>query len=1148
MGHLAIFALGPLRIELDGQPLQTSRHKALALLIYLAMQPERQTREALAAFFWPEYGQTKAYAYLRRTIWELRSLLGEGWLDVDRVKLGIYSGTDFYLDVKRFQNHLADFNQHKHSKSVVCSKCVENLHKSTLLYRGDFLSGFSLRDSANFDEWLFFQQDALRREYAGALEKLANLLLQERSIAEAITFGRRWLALDTLNEAAHRQLMEAFTLNGQRHIALRQYQECKRILQADLGIEPEPATKVLYETILSGKYEEGWSLSNPSSQSNRNALDSGNLNTWLGEALSSQATRPASSLPIPSTKFVGRQQELNKIVTLLSDPACWLLTLHGPGGIGKTRLAIEIGQTQATNFLQGVFFVSLIGIESEQSIVPAIALSLGLFLRQQGTSPEEQLINFLRDKHLLIILDSFEGLMHWSPVLAKFHSQAPDLKLLVTSRHSLSLYGEWVMEVNGLDYPSEQQEKATELELADLLAYGAIDLFLQSAYRSLTTFQAGLEELTAISQIARLLDGMPLGLELAATWVNTLSCQEIVNEISRGMNILEASLVGVPERQRSIRAVFDHSWNLLSSREKVLLPRLSVFFGSFTWQAAKQVAGIALRELSGLMDKSLVRRTPQGRFDLHDLLRQYCAEKLKRIFTDNLETNRRHCAYFCARLVEWNKQLNSEKQGQALQEIESELANIHAGWEWAAQQKRWEYLEQAVNGLCMFYLRRARFDEGRITCQKTIDALERHPTLQDSAHVTRLSARLLTWQGVLNLNLEKLGEAEDCLYKCQQVLDDPRLEPHMVLKERIFSLVLQALIANLRGNPAFMLECYEQAIQLSGQAQEGSIPSLLVYLWPFLMGGSVSIELYLQMEKNLTEVRQADNPFELACHLYVLGIRELFHFYRMEKAEALLQDSIRNFQIVGDPATQVMISKTLGYLLLVKGNFQEALTLKRHELKINQVIGDRRMTGITQAEIGEILCHLGSYVEAEDQIRSAIALLKGRSDYEIALRHRYLGDVLLAQGRYDEARQAYILSYHFFEARDEKGWMLTALTGLSRVEFAFGKKTEAWRYIHQALCCYSEVQLYTFFAYLNIAEMALLMAFQGETIRALELFSLVFRQDHFAKSRWFADVFVKFIEEAAVHVPFEEQAAAKKRGQELDFSETVILLGNHLVN
>jgi DNA-binding SARP family transcriptional activator/predicted ATPase len=1147
MGHLAIFALGPLRIELDGQPLKTSRHKALALLVYLAMQPERQTREALAAFFWPEYGQTKAYAYLRRTIWELHSLLGENWLDVDRVKLGIRSDADFYLDVKRFQNHLADFNQHKHSKSVVCSQCVENLHKATLLYRGDFLSGFNLRDSADFDDWLFFQQDALRREYAGALEKLANLLLQKRSIAEAIIFGRRWLALDTLNEAAHRHLMEAFTLNGQRHIALHQYQECKRILQADLGIEPLPATKVLYETILSGKYTESWSFSNPSSQSNRNALDSGNLITWLGEALSSQETWPASSLPIPSTKFIGRQQELNNIANLLSDPACWLLTLHGPGGIGKTRLAIEIGQTQIANFPQGVFFVSLIAIESEQSIAPAIAQILGLSLRQQGTSPEEQLIDFLRDKHLLIILDSFEGLLRWSPVLAKFHSQAPALKLLVTSRHRLSLYGEWVLEVNGLDYPSEQQEKAPELELADLQAYGAIDLFLQSAYRSLATFKAGLEELKAISQIGRLLDGMPLGLELAATWVNILSCQEIVHEISRGMNILEAPLVDVPERQRSIRAVFDHSWNLLSSREKVLLPRLSVFRGSFTWQAAEQVAGIALRELSGLMDKSLVRRTPQERFDLHDLLRQYCAEKLARMFTDNLETNRRHCAYFSGRLVEWNKQLSSVKQGQALREIERELANILAAWEWAAQQKRWEYLEQAVTGLCMFYLRRARFAEGRITCQKAIDALERYLTLQDSAEVTRLYARLLTWQGVLNLNLEKLGEAEDCLYKCQQVLDDPRLEPHMVEKERIFSLVLQALIANLHGNPAFMLECYKQAIQLSRQTQ-GSIPSVLVYLWGFLMGGSVSIELYLQMKKNLTEVQQADDPFELACHLYVLGVGELFHFYRMEKAEALLQESIRNFKIVDDPATQVMISKTLGYLLLVKGNFQEALTLKRHELKINQVIGDRRMTGITQAEIGEILCHLGSYVEAEDQIRSAIALLKGRSDYEIALRHRYLGDVLLAQGKYDEARQAYHLSYHFFEARDEKGWMFTALTGLSRVEFALGKKTEAWRYVHQALCCYSEVQLYTFFAYLTIAEMALLMAFQGEIIRALELYSLVFRQDHFAKSRWFADVFVKFIEEAAVHVPFEKQAAAKKRGQEIDFSETVILLGNHLVN
>ena len=197
----------------------------------------------------------------------------------------------------------------------------------------------------NFDDWLFFQQEALRRKYAEALQKLANLLLQEGSYAEALTFGQRWLALDTLNEAAHRQIMKTFAMNGQRHLALRQYQECQRILQTDLGITPDPATTSLFEKILSGEYlQKVRSQGIPSKIHQVSELVS--ISDWLSKTPPSQTIRQQNNLPIPATKFIGRQQELNRITALLSDPDCWLLTLLGPGGIGKTRLAIEFGQNQ----------------------------------------------------------------------------------------------------------------------------------------------------------------------------------------------------------------------------------------------------------------------------------------------------------------------------------------------------------------------------------------------------------------------------------------------------------------------------------------------------------------------------------------------------------------------------------------------------------------------------------------------------------------------------------------------------------------------------------------------------------------------------------------------------------------------------------
>lgn len=1139
MSRLAIFALGPLRIELDGQPLHTSRHKALALLVYLALQSEKQTRETLAAFLWPEYGKEKAFAYLRRTLWELQHLLGEGWLEASREEIGFNPIGDIFLDVTVFLAHLAAFKRHVHPTSPVCQECIANLHKAALLYRGDFLTGFHLRDSASFDDWLFFQSEALRRDYAGALQKLADLLHQAGAYPEATEFAQRWLALDTLNEEAHRLLMKVYAASGQRHSALRQYQECQRILHADLGIAPEPATTTLYQAIVAGRdNRENETAHRLPEDRGKNFLGVGSVVDWLEGTVSANENKPVGNLPNPSTPFVGRQPERTHIARLLSDSDCWLLTLLGPGGIGKTRLAIEAGQDQANDFPQGVFFVSLSTIETEQAILTAVARALGLTFRQNGPAPDEQLLAYLCDKRLLMILDSFEGLVQRANILDRIHSNAAGVKILVTSRHRLLLQGEWVLEVKGLDFPQKGSEKKEGIPNTTFQRYSAVELFLQAARRARVTFQATTEDLVSISQVAQILEGMPLGLELAATWVNTLSCQEIADEISRGLDILETSQEDSADRQRSIKAVFDHSWNLLSNREQILLPRLAVFRGSFSRQAAEQIAGISLRELSGLVDKSLVRRTFQGRFDLHDLLRQYCIEKLDQSRKDNQETRDRHSTHYTIRLSEWNKQLGGEKQGQVLREIESELENIQDAWDRAVDHKRVKGMEQAVDGLCMFYLRRARFAEGLDACQQAFEAIQSVIRLHDYTQLSLLSVRLRTWQAVMNLNLECFEEAKQFIQKSQQTLDDPLLDLTQAGSEQIFVLIIQTMLAALQHDPEQTLKYYEQAFLLSRKSK-GEAPKFWIFYWRFLMGGSVSKELYLQIERHLADVQKIGDPFELGCHLYTLGIAELYHAYRLEKAEPLLRESIKNFKLVDDPSAQVMVFMTLGYLLSVQGKFEENLSLKQRELEIYQNIGDRRMMGIAHAEIGEVLCHLGNYGEAEKHICTGIALVRDLSDYQNALRHRYLGDVLLAQGKRETARDAYNLSFRFFQSTDEKGWILTALTGLSRTEFALGDKAGAWSHALQALQLFAEIQLYSFFVYPTLAEIALLLADRGDIIRALELIGIVTQQGYLAQSRWFADLYGKPIEKMAAGITAEEDNEARKRGQMLGLSGMV---------
>jgi tetratricopeptide (TPR) repeat protein len=237
-----------------------------------------------------------------------------------------------------------------------------------------------------------------------------------------------------------------------------------------------------------------------------------------------------------------------------------------------------------------------------------------------------------------------------------------------------------------------------------------------------------------------------------------------------------------------------------------------------------------------------------------------------------------------------------------------------------------------------------------------------------------------------------------------------------------------------------------------------------------------------------------------------------------------------------------MITKTLGYLLLIQGNFKECLVLKQRELEIVQNLGDRRMVGVVQAEIGEIFCHMGENHQAEEQLRSAISLLQGRSDYEVAFRHRYLGDVLLARGKYEQAMEAYQFSFRFFQANNELGWMLTALTGLSRAELALGESGNAWRHARQALQLFDQIQLFTFFVYPTVAVYALLLAGNGQVIKALELFALVRRQGYLSNSCWFYDLYGKVVETTAADIPEKEKIMAKKRGQALNFNETVQML------
>ncbi len=338
------------------------------------------------------------------------------------------------------------------------------------------------------------------------------------------------------------------------------------------------------------------------------------------DAIGERAWRPRP-LPAPATPFLGRELELAQIAERLADPSCRLLTLLGPGGIGKTRLALQVAAGHQPVFADGVAYVSLAGVETgeraESDLASALAGALNAPFRDSEDA-QAQLTAVLRPLELLLVVDNFEHLAGEAGLLADLLMEAPRCKLLVTSRQQLDLVEEWIYELQGLPLPTG----------ADGEESSAVVLFERSARRSSHAFALDESSRGAVVQICRLVSGMPLAIELAAGWVRLLSCAEIAVEVARSLDVLAAGQRNLPERHRSMRAVFEYSWRLLSQGEQTVLAALSVFAGGFGRDAAQAVAQAGLPMPMALASKSLVQRMDAGRYMLHELVRQYAQEQL----------------------------------------------------------------------------------------------------------------------------------------------------------------------------------------------------------------------------------------------------------------------------------------------------------------------------------------------------------------------------------------------------------------------------------------------------------------------------------------------------------------------------------------
>jgi len=914
MSQVALFLLGPPRIECDGQPVSVDTRKAMALAAYLAVTGERHSRDTLATLFWPQSDQARARAALRRTLSVLKRAVCGAGLEIEQDSLALRPGADLWLDVDRFRHLLDGCQTHGHAPDGVCPACVAPLTEAVDLYCADFMTGFTLRDSPQFDDWQSFTSRTLGAAQAGALQKLVRFYSARQDFELAIAYAWRWLELDPLDELAHYQLMQIYVWTGRRAEALRQYQECAKILEQELGIPLQEEITRLYHAI------------------RENQVPASRLPTVPAHT---------HNLPQAPTPFVGRAEELGEVARLLQEPGCRLLTVVGPGGTGKTRLALQAASQQAGAFVHGVYFVSLAPLDSPDFLVPAIADSLGLSFHG-GAYPKDQLLNYLREKQMLLLLDNYEHLLvEGGPELAaEILRSAPGVKLLVTSRGRLNLQWEWPFELRGLPFPQRGGRALEE--------YSAVKLFLQSARRADPGFCLSQEERPFVARICKSLEGVPLGIELAASWVLVRSCKEIAREIERNLAFVTSTWRDVPERHRSLQTVFDHSWNLLTDEERGVLIRLSVFRSGFGGRAAEAVAGAAPVHLSALIHKSFLYKSTTGRYDMLEVVRQFARDKLQESARAWKETRDRHCAYYAAFLSERDPVLKEGHQQKALAQIGEEIDNIRAAWRWAVAHRQYAQIHEALDSLCRFYQIRSRFHEGEQAVGRALDTLAGHEDDQ-----TLLVARLRTRRGWFCFKLSNFEESRALL---QSSLD--LLRPTDAHAEMALALNRLGIATAARGD----LDAAEELLQ-----------------------------------ESLALRRQVDDEHGVADCLNNLGLISAIRG-DLGEARVLVQQSLAIRERFQNRSDMLDSLGNLGVFAENSGDFCEAKRIHEKCLVLLRALGDRWGLANTLNNLGFAHCALGELSEAGNCFRESLEIGRDLQSVQLTIESLVGIATLMAHG------------------------------------------------------------------------------------------------------------------------------------------------------
>lgn len=917
MTVLHVRLLGGFELFFNEKPLTLKTQKAKGLFAYLILnRGVPLSRGQLAALLWPEQATEKASHSLRQALSSLRKAVPnfETFCHVERTQILCHASPELQVDVFRFKVAVEDGEE-----------------TAVSLYQGPLLEGFYINDSTEYETWLLGQREQLQAQMLALLERFAQTAQQQMRWEDAKKHLHRLIDMDPWHELAYQALMRLLARQGEHNRAIALFKTLQKKLKAELDIEPMNSSMRLLEKI---------------------------------EAAREQQENQTLSSPL--THFVGRQREIEQIETFFHTEQARLVTIQGPGGVGKSSLALTVAHQLNSHFLNGAFFIPLAALSDPNLISREVATAVS-FKAQHNQNFNQQLLNFLSNRELLLVLDNFEHLREGRQFVADILANTSDIAILITSREALNLQQEHRLVLEGLPYPTNEEGSQEETNFASYA------LFVSQAKKIHPNFDPASTK-ADILKICHLLQGMPLGIELAAAQLELQTVSETLSAISANFDSLEKEWGDRPDRHHSLRAIFQHAWYQLPQPLQKVLGQLSVFQGGFTLNAAQRVARASRKDLTQLLNKSLLQRAGQinTRFTLHPAVQQFAAEAIEPALLEQAKTEHAVTYLQLVKSFQDNEGYAVANLEQTTKHLGVELDNIRLAWKTAVMQQNITLLAPTLVGMSKFYAGQSWFQEGANLYDWTIAQF--FPLFEQP----RSEKELTFWghlHGFAAGMFLYLSEAQTAQALAQRAINT--LQPLIAIDELGYAWNMLGISLIYQGNFQEAIEALETSQQTYAKTDDRG-----QMLGPLINLGSV-YQRVGRYEKGLASLMEAFAISEQfkdvrgSAHLLnnIGGI--LFSMGRLEEATEYFERCNVLCEETGYPMVQASALLNLAELQLKMntGNTDKVIQYLDKGLLLSHKVGDKQKEARAHKLYADYWLQTEAYEKAHQSLKTGLTIV-----------------------------------------------------------------------------------------------------------------------------------------------------------------------------